>query len=434
MIENIKQLLIDNKDIDGYKIVENRIQSNELFFVKKNVDMDRAKNVHHFKVTVYKDFEEAGTKYKGSSTASIHPTMNEEEIKKAISDAAFAAKFVKNPYYPLVKYSKACAKMEESKFSSESLPYWMGEITKAVYKPDNFHKGGINSCEIFLDKMYTRILNSEGVDIFHTGYKGMTEFITTWKEEEEEVELSRCLNFSDLDANGITEEVNSMITISEEKAVAKATPALGKASVLLTRGAVKDFFSFYACLSSAKAVYEGYSTWKIGQNIQGEEVKGDTVTMVLNPFMKNSTHSGSYDCDGFALVPVTILENGILQRYSGNTRFAHYLNIEPTGTINNISILGGSKTEEELKKESYIEAVAFSDFSVDNLTGNFCGEIRLARYFDGEKIIPVTAGSISGNINEVQKEMFLSKEMQKDNNFEGPNVIKLLNVNVAGVE
>ena len=49
-------------------------------------------------------------------------------------------------------------------------------------------------------------------------------------------------------------------------------------------------------------------------------------------------------------------------------------------------------------------------------------------------IIPVTGGSISGNINELQNELFLSKELQKDNKFEGPKVIKLLNVTVAGIE
>ncbi|WBW95622.1 metallopeptidase TldD-related protein [Oceanirhabdus sp. W0125-5] len=434
MIDKIKQLLIENKDIDGYKIAETKIESNELFFLKKSIDMDRAKNVHHFKVTVYKDFEEDGTKFKGSSTASIHPTMNDEEIKNALNDAAFAAKFVKNPYYPLVKPSNSNIKLEESEFSKGSLPFWMGEITNALYAPDNYDKGGINSCEIFLDKIYTRIVNSEGVDISNTRYKVMTEFITTWKEDGEEVELYRCLNFSDFDSEEISGEVNSMINISKEKAVAKNTPALGKASVLLTKGAVKDFFSFYDTLSSASAVYQGYSTWKIGQKLQGEEVKGDTVTMILNPFMKNSTNSSCYDDDGFPLAPVPIIEDGILQRYSSNTRFAHYLNIEPTGTINNISVSGGTKTEEELKKDPFMEVVAFSDFSVDDLTGDFCGEIRLAWYFDGDKKSPVTGGSISGNINEVHNEMFLSKEIQKDNNFEGPKVIKLLNVNVAGVE
>ena len=53
----------------------------------------------------------------------------------------------------------------------------------------------------------------------------MIEFITTWKEEGEEVELYRCLNFSDLDAEGLSQEVQNMINICKEKAIAKSTPS-----------------------------------------------------------------------------------------------------------------------------------------------------------------------------------------------------------------
>lgn len=434
MLDKIKQILKNNKNIDGYKIIEKVIEANELFFIKKNVDMDRAKNVHHFKVTVYKDFEESGNKYKGSSTANIHPTMSASEIENTINDATFAAQYVKNPYYPLVKPVSTYETMEASNFSKESLPYWMNEITKAIYKKDIYEKGGINSCEVFLNKEYTHIVNSEGINVNSVGYDGMTEFITTWKDDSDEVELYRCLSFSDLDSEILSEEVQSMITISKEKAIAKTTPVLEKSSVLLTREAVKDFFSFYYSKSSAAAVYEKKSTWKIGDKIQGEGVKGDLVTMTLNPFMKNSTNSGSFDEDGYPLVPVTILEKGVLKRYVANTRYAYYLNVEPTGSINNIVVCGGSKTIDDLKKEPYLETAAFSDFTVDNLTGDFCGEIRLAWYFDGEKTIPVTGGSISGNINQLQNEIFLSKELQKDNNFEGPRVVKLLNVTVTGIE
>jgi len=434
MVDRIKQILINNNDIDGYKIVENVIESNELFFIKKNVDMDRAKKVHHYKVTVYKDFEEDENKYKGESTTNIYPTMNDIEIEKAIKDGAFAAQFVKNPYYPLAKPAAEYGSMEESSFSKESLPYWMNEITKAIYKNDNYEKGGINSCEIFLNKVYTHIVNSEGIDVASTNYEGMVEFITTWKEEGEEVELYRCLNFSDFDGEGLSEEVQKMITICKEKAIAKSTPALDKPSVLLTGEAVKEIFSFYYSQGSADSVYTEVSTWKIEDKVQGENVKGDHITMILNPFMKNSTSSGSFDEDGFAVQPVTILEKGVLKGYIADTRYAHYLKVEPTGNIENIIVSGGSKTINDLKKDPYLETAAFSDFTVDDQTGDFCGEIRLAWYFDGEKITPVTGGSISGNINELHNELFLSKELQKDNKFEGPKVIKLLNVTVAGIE
>lgn len=434
MLDKIKGILMNNKNIDGYKIVENKTQANELFFVKKNIDMDRAKDVHHFKVTVYKDIEENGQKYRGSATMNIHPTMNDAEIEMVINDAIFAAKYAKNPFYPLVKQTSEYKKMECSRFSKESLPYWINEVTRAVYKNDNYEQGGINSCEIFLNKVYTHIVNSEGVDAESVEYKCMVEFITTWKEAGEEVELYKCLNFSELDAEGIAEEVDNMINICREKAKAKKTPSLEKASVLFTGEAVKDLFSFYYAKSNAISVHKNESTWKIGDRIQGEEVSGDLITMTIDPFLKNSTASGSFDEDGFPLKPVTIIKNGVLKRYIADNRFAYYLNVEPTGNISNMVVCGGSKSVDELKKEPYIETAAFSDFTVDELTGDFCGEIRLAWYFDGKNIIPVTGGSISGNINELQNKMFLSKEVEKHNNFEGPKAVKLFKVIVSGIE
>ena len=434
MIERIKQSLKNNKNIDGYKIVENRVEANELFFIKKNVDMDRAKDVHHFKVTVYKDIDENEKRYRGSATTNIQPTMSDAEIEKAIDDALFAAQYAKNTYYPLVKPVLKYKAMKASKFERESLSYWMNEITKAVYKNDNYEKGGINSCEIFLNKVYTHIVNSEGVDTEAINYNCMVEFITTWKEAGEEVELYKCLSFSELDEDKVAKEVEDMIEICKEKAIAKNTPNLEKSNVLLTGDAVKDIFSFYYSKSNAIAVYRNESIWKIGDKVQGEYVSGDLITMMLDPFMKNSTNSASFDEDGFPLEPVTILENGILKRYIADNRYGHYLNVQPTGLIDNMIIFGGSKTIDELKKDLYIEIVAFSDFTVDELTGDFCGEIRLASYFDGKKLTSVTGGSISGNINELQNEMFLSKETQKNNNFEGPKVVKLLNATVAGIE
>jgi predicted Zn-dependent protease len=434
MLDRIKQILINQKNINGYLICENIIEANELFFVKKNVDMDRAKSVHHFKVTVYTDFEQGDSKYKGSSSTNIYPTMSNAEIEKAIDEVAFAAKFVKNPYYPLAKPCNSYQSLKESNFSKESLPYWMNEITKAIYKNDIYEKGGINSCEIFLDKITTRIVNSEGVDVQTVDYECMIEFITTWKEDSEEIELYRCINCSDFDAELFAEEVKNMITICKEKAIAKNTPVLEKIPVLLTKEAVKGFFSYYYANSNASSVYNHTSTWKVGDHIQGEEVKGDLITMTLDPFLKNSTDSRSFDGDGFSLEKVTIINNGILERYAADTRHAHYLEVAPTGTIHNIIVNSGKFTVAELKKGPHLEAAAFSDFTVDDLTGDFCGEIRLAWYYDGVTTLPVTGGSITGNINELHNELYLSKELQKDNNFEGPKAVKLLSATVAGIE
>ena len=435
MIERIKNVLNSKNEITGYKICETRTESNELFFIKKNVDMDRAKKVHHFKVTVYVDREENGEKFTGASSTSIHPTMSDAEIGKAIDEVAFAARFIKNPYYPLVKPMKQEKKLPESCFAKESFPYWMNELTKAVYQNDTYDQGGINSSEIFLEKIETRIVNSEGVDVSSVKYKCMIEFITTWKEEgSEEIELYRCLDCSDFDKDYIANDVKDMILTCREKAIAGKTPALKTFPVILTREAVKSFFSFYYSKSSASAVYNQSSTWKVGDQVQGSEVKGDKITVTLDPFLKNSTCSDSFDADGFALAPVRILEQGELKRYAADMRYSFYLGVEPTGAIGNLIVESGSHTEGELKQEPHLMTAAFSDFSVDTLTGDFCGEIRLAWYYDGKTTVPVTGGSISGNIGELQQELYLSVERQKDNDFEGPAMIKIKNVTIAGLE
>ena len=149
--------------------------------------------------------------------------------------------------------------------------------------------------------------------------------------------------------------------------------------------------------------------------------------------MKNSTFSRSFDDDGYSLEKVSVIEDGILKNYIGDIRYAHYLNVNPTGMVKNFKIHPGENTISDMKKEPYLEIAVFSDFTVDNITGDFGGEIRLAWYYNGTETVPVTGGSITGNINKLHNEIFLSKEIQKDNEFEGPKAVKLLKVTVSGV-
>ncbi|MFT5875846.1 MAG: putative Zn-dependent protease [Clostridium sp.] len=439
MIERIKKLIAgfvksDSSEMDGFKLIENKITASELFFIKKDLDMYRAKDVHNFNITVYKNFEEEHVAYTGSSSAIIHPTMTNEEILQVIEEIAFAARFSKNKYYPLVEPSHKIQRSIISNFSEKPLSDWLPTLTQAMYNSDVCDKGGINSSEIFLNKVYTRIVSSTGIDVSFISYKGELEFITNWKEDAEEIELYTHIDFSEMDYNLIDEKVKEMLIVSKEKAIATPTPALGKYNVLLNGTPVVELLNYYLSKASAKAVYNGISTAKLGENIQGDDVQGDLITLTLDPFMKNSTKSSPYDSDGFPVDSVKIFNKGVLNMYHGDVRHCHYLNIEPTGNISNFIIDGGSYSIADFKVDPYLEIIAFSDFQMDTLTGDFAGEIRLGWFFDGTNSIPVSGGSISGNIKNLQKQMYLSKELQKDNNFIGPKIVKLLNVSVAGIE
>ena len=432
MINKVISLLKINKKISGYKIYETNTESVELFFIKKSLDMDRAKVVSHLMLTVYVDFEEENAHFRGSSSSEIHPTMTEEAILRTIERLSFSASFVKNEVYPLPSKEGNNPKIVISNLNEKPLSEWIPEITEAIYKEDIYDKGGINSAELFLNKNTTRIVNSKGIDVSYSNYDGTVEFITTWKEKEEEIELYRNVDFSSFNPEQLHMEIANMISQCKDKALAKPTPILDKIPILLTGAPVKEFFLYYYDQASAISAYEKESTLKVGDNVQGENIIGDKLSITLDPQLNNSTFSVPYDDDGFPLSKIELYKDGILKRNFGSVRYCHYLNIEPTGEICNIIISGGSKLKSELKQTPYLELIAFSDFQMNPVTGYFAGEIRLGYYYDGNSIISVTGGSISGNIKDVHSNMYLSKELQQDNDFVGPETILLNGASIAG--
>ena len=87
---------------------------------------------------------------------------------------------------------------------------------------------------------------------------------------------------------------------------------------------------------------------------------------------------------------------------------------------------------EQMKQGAYLHIVSFSDFQMDDFTGHFGGEIRLAFLSDGEKVIPVTGGSVNGSILEVQDRMIFSKERYTNSRYDGPMAVVMDGVQVAG--
>ena len=432
MFEQLIDLLNNMKSIDAYHILEKKTSSHELFYIKENIDMNRFKDVHFYNVTLYKDFEEDLKKFRGSSTTIISPAMNKSEIAEVLEDAALAASFVKNPYYPIIKKTENKSLSSTSNLKSRPLETFIPEFTQALFMGNDAKKLGLNSAELFLNKNQVRILNSQGLDVSYDHYDVNLEFISNWTEKNEGVESYSNLKFSNFEPEFISQQVENSILNSKEKAIARPTPSLENFNVLLTGKPVITFFDYYMFQSNSRSIYQEISTFKLEDAIQGQSIKGDLVTITLDPTLEGSTFSKPFDTDGLPLEKTRIIENGILKKYWGSSRFGHYLNIEPTGDIRNFIVSPGSRSIDTMKTEPYLELLEFSDFQIDSLTGDFAGEIRLGRYYDGHETYPVTTGSISGNIKDVQEEMYLSKECFQDNHYYGPKTLQLLKVNVAG--
>lgn len=412
--------------ISKYKINVDKVESIELFFIKNQLDMNRRKDVTHYKVIVYRDFEEYNKKYTGSANVDIYPTMTVEEIEEALKDGLYAAGFVKNQFYPLVAGEKSQCITIPSKFDGHSLEEAVMDMKKALYCNDIYEDGGINSSEIFLNKTTSRIINSEGVDISFVKYTSEIECITQWLEEQD-VELFNVFRYSELDTNLISEDVKDAIELTKWRVKAKNAVKTGNYRVLLRKAALKSFFEYYIDNATANSVYNKLSKFNVEESVQGSVIKGDRVNITL-------MSSVPYDEDGFKLEEIKIIEDGTLKAFFGSKRFCHYLDIKPTGVLDSVKVSLGEKSEEEMKKEPYLELLAFSDFQMDSLTGDFAGEIRLGFLYDGEKVTPVTGGSMSGNISDFHENMFFSKEEYKEDRFIGPKILELLNVNISGDE
>jgi PmbA protein len=435
MLQEIIKVLNANKEVSAWKIIERETRGLELFFIKKNLDMNRSKKVKHMLLTLYHDFKE-DREYRGSVSLRLHPTYTLSEIESIIEKALFSARYVKNEPYPLAEPGIPATVIPESRFASKPLESWLAPLTEALFKEGTREKGGINSAELFLNHIKIRILNSAGVDVAYDSYKGDLEIIAEWHGKKEDVELYKLIHFSDFFPEKISETVKKQLLLCRDRAQAKATPSL-KVPVLLTGDPVKEFFNYYLSQSAAENVYKKISTMEIGRSIQGERVQGDKLNIRLEPYLIDSVQSAAWDSDGLALKPVALIEQGILTHYWGPLRFTHYLNCPATGNVPNVIIREGTCPAEDIRKGEYLEVLSFSDFQCDPLTGDFGGEIRLAKYAAGNgsaEPVSVTGGSISGNIRDVQHDFTFSKEIQVFDNFQGPETIRLNQVNITGAE
>ncbi len=427
MIDKILNVLKTYKNID-YKITEVKKTRLENYFVKKEREMDRFVDTKHIYLGIYKVFEEDGEKYRGSASAEIHPTMSDSEISKCIDDAIFGAGFVKNKFYPLVSEKQEPFGEIKSELENVDFKTILNRLEKAFYSNDNKTNGFLNYSEFFISKLDYRIINSKGVDVSFTKYRIFIETSATWNENNKEVEFCEAFTFSGCDEKFISESVERLLDSAKLKTTASNMPKISDADILLKGECLKNFFSYFYANSSAANVYTGQSTFKIGESLQSG---GDKISMSLNPFLKGSTASSLYDDDGFALKNQEIIKDGVLQKYWGDVRFSHYLNVEPMGNISNFEISGGTYSVDELRQGKYLELISFSDFHMDSVTGDFGSEIRLGFYCDGQSKIAVTGGSISGNIKNVLDALKMSKETAQFNNFVGPEMISVRNVSIA---
>ena len=127
-----------------------------------------------------------------------------------------------------------------------------------------------------------------------------------------------------------------------------------------------------------------------------------------------------------------ILKDNVPENFWGDVQFRYYLGVPDSFIASNFAAEGGSLSESELRCGNYLEPVEFSDFSVDPVMGDFAGEIRLAYWHEGDKVTPVSGGSVSGTLSDLIRNVRLSKELKQYDTTLIPSAVKIENVTITG--
>ncbi|MPM54616.1 hypothetical protein SDC9_101395 [bioreactor metagenome] len=418
---------LNKSKLDGFKIIHTQTTAHEFFFIGRQLDMNRRKDVEHTLLTVYKALEDG--KYLGSASQEIHPNQTTTERQKIIDQLVYSAGFVKNPFYHLA--GKQPNSLPEEK-PADALPV-AEAIIDAVKQVTEYADQNINSYEVFVNEKKVRIINSNGVDVAYRTLDSQLEIIINAKKDGQEIEIYRNYLFGTCDQAYLTKEIQKTLLIGKDRTEAGNTPNLKRFTVLLGGTNAVKLLSYYTDMTNVGNVYTQVSNYQLGKAIMNPG-SGDPITLQAAAALPNSSRNAPYDEDGNFLHDRVLISNNICQDFWGSEQHSQYVNQSQAGIYRNFIFAAGRESKAEFLKQPYLQAVEFSDFQCDFATGDFAGEIRLAYYFDGKDVKPVTGGSISGNIKDVESELRLSQERQQYNNYLIPEFLCLTDVGVTGIE
>ena len=426
MLQTIVNIL-KASGVHAWEVSDVKKQGWEFYFIRHALDQHRAKNVEHITVKVYQLVDEGAAL--GFASAEIAPTATAEEAEQLVRDLSYRATLVKNrPYTLTPPAADALAPGRASDLAAIS-----GDFIRTMAELPETDTEDVNSYEIFVSDVTRRLVTSAGIDETERYPSSMIEVVVNARRDGHEIELYRNFKSGTCDAAALKRNLEKAMGYGRDRLAAVPTPVNGKVNVLFSGEDACEIYSYFVARMNAQMVYRKMSDWEIGKPVC-ENVTGDKVTVMALRELENSSANHGFDASGSRIRDVVMIEDGVARHYLGDRMFSSYLGLEDAFMPTNIAVSGGTRSEEELRAGQYLEAVEFSDFQVDTMTGDIFGEIRLAYWHDGEKCIPVSGGSISGSMDDFVGSLRMSRESAQYDNVRIPALTLLQGVTVTGAE
>ncbi len=417
-IEEIITILKSNTEISDYEINHETKHSSELFFVKKKMELNRVVHTEDITITIYKDVEDK----RGSSSIVVTSADDKSSLENKITSALKKATTALNPWFSLAK-NQSVNKTIDTNISLNDIALSVGDTIMQV----NNEHGWLNATEIFVYITEHEFLNSNDVKDVETKLSVEFETIPTCSDGKEEYELYHYYRNNQFDAESIKKQVEDILYLVSLRGQAKKMNEVdidlnvpvyiyGDMNALILKN-IKDNTSYLSNVTHSNHY-----------NLN-EPISNTKFDIVMKGNIEGVAASSSFDEHGVVLNEVKLIEDGVVKQLQGDIQYGQYLKVEePTGDYTVAEVIPHTTIE---TNEPHLIIDHFSAPQLEQASGYFGGEVRLARYFDGEKYIPLTGFSISGDIYDAMNDIAFSKEETVYTYYKGPKYFIFKNLTIS---
>ena len=409
-----------NKNISAYELSILDKDSRELFYVLDHLEINRAVKVETISIKVYVNDK----KSTGTSSVVVTAADDAKSLSAKLSKAVSRAKAAKNPYYPLAEKKENLKDLAKTK---KDLNEVATKVAKAVFKANVYKNGWINSTEIFVSNFKEEFINSNGVDHVSESFKIEIECIPTWSNKKEEFELYKFYESNKTDYKKISEEIDEILNLAKARSAAKTLKDVKMpedVKVLVKNDMLESIVRNFAGDLNYRSSFMHDNHYN-----KGDKLSDTKFDLTMKGQIAGCSASRRFDSHGTALGSVKLISEGVVKNTYGDVQFGYY-NKEAKIT-GNLPLAQIKAEGTDYKHKPHLIIENFSSPQLESDSGYWGGEVRLARYYDGKKYIPLTGFSISGNIYEDIKNVEFSKEETTTSRYKGPKYMIFKGVKIS---
>ncbi len=443
-LEQLKNELRARKEIKGWILTQENLHRRERYFLldtgKLAIDQDREVHSQAIDVRLF-----VNTGKPGRQGEISKKFVQEKTITAQLESAVAAARETDYEAWDLptelpseIPEVKSCdpGMGEDLEGSINSITQ---EITEAVSVP---RKTAFNSSELFMSVHHRELHLSNGLTHRSKQSRMYVEAAYSFTQKgrsDEYLHTAWTISPKDVSVKGLFQEASDRAEVSLDT----KKPTTGKYSVILDADVLAKLFNSTSFLLSARSEYLDLPHKNPGDDfIPG--ATGDLVTLTLDPSLEYGAITTGVADQGTIQKPIVLVEKNKVVTTAIDPQHGQYLKKKSGTYRGNIVVNEGGLDHSQMihAAPKVLEILQFSGLFIQETTGTFSSEIRLARLHDHATgtVSIIKGGSLSGSINENFKFARFSKQRVKRSEFDygnasgyyGPEYALLSDVSVVG--